>query len=212
MFLILPFPQVITDICSFWYTATFFKPEKSTLKVRKVHHRWLCGWVKYQLCHLWQSFFFSLGGCTKNKAMLYVGDGSIQKKVVANHLDEGGPSSPYTSSRQALESSHQTTLKRGKKTCDYVNFSNIQLENVRGVVWISLVDFVCQHCHRKKGKPYQHLRGSLLLRRWYEIMALYYVKSILTEISASRQDKRVLQKKQNHQNKISEHMGHATDV
>ena len=33
---------------------------------------------------------------------------------------------------------------------------------------------------------------SLLLRHWYEIMALYYVKSILTEISASRQDTRVL--------------------
>ena len=28
----------------------------------------------------------------------------------------------------------------------------------------------------------------------YEIMARYYVKSILTEISASRQDRRVLQK------------------
>ena len=36
--------------------------------------------------------------------------------------------------------------------------------------------------------------GPLLLRHWYEIMALYYVKSILTEISASRQDRRVLQK------------------
>ena len=36
--------------------------------------------------------------------------------------------------------------------------------------------------------------NTLLLRRWYEIMALYYVKSILTEISASRQDRRVLQK------------------
>ena len=35
---------------------------------------------------------------------------------------------------------------------------------------------------------------SLLLRHWYEIMALYYVKSVLTEISASRQDRRVLQK------------------
>ena len=35
---------------------------------------------------------------------------------------------------------------------------------------------------------------SLLLRHWYEIMALYYVKSILTEILASRQDRRVLQK------------------
>ena len=35
---------------------------------------------------------------------------------------------------------------------------------------------------------------ALLLRHWYEIMALYYVKSILTEISASRQDRRVLQK------------------
>ena len=35
---------------------------------------------------------------------------------------------------------------------------------------------------------------ALLLEHWYEIMALYYVKSILTEISASRQDKRVLQK------------------
>ena len=32
-----------------------------------------------------------------------------------------------------------------------------------------------------------HHRQSLLLGHWYEIMALYYVKSILTEISASRQ-------------------------
>ena len=53
---------------------------------------------------------------------------------------------------------------------------------------------------------------TLLLWHWYEIMALYYVKSILTEISASIQDRRILQKKQNHQNQISEHMGHATDV
>ena len=37
-------------------------------------------------------------------------------------------------------------------------------------------------------------RTPLLLRHWYEIMALYYVKSILTEISASRQGRRVLQK------------------
>ena len=34
----------------------------------------------------------------------------------------------------------------------------------------------------------------LLLGHWYEIMTLYYVKSILTDISASRQDRRVLQK------------------
>ena len=53
---------------------------------------------------------------------------------------------------------------------------------------------------------------SLLLRHWYEIMALYYVKSISTETSASRQDRRVLQKKQNNDNRISEHMGHAADV
>ena len=53
---------------------------------------------------------------------------------------------------------------------------------------------------------------ALLLRHWYEIMALYYVKSVLTEIAASRQDRRVLQKKQSHQNQISEPMGHATDV
>ena len=43
-------------------------------------------------------------------------------------------------------------------------------------------------------------------------MALYYVKSVLTEISAFRQDRRVLQKNQNHQNQNSEHMGHAIDV
>ena len=42
---------------------------------------------------------------------------------------------------------------------------------------------------------HNHHKGTaLLLRRWYEIIALYYVKSILTEISASRQDRRVLQK------------------
>ena len=34
----------------------------------------------------------------------------------------------------------------------------------------------------------------LLLRRLYEIRALYYVKFIFTEISTSRQDRRVLQK------------------
>ena len=35
---------------------------------------------------------------------------------------------------------------------------------------------------------------ALLLGHWFEIIALYYVKSISTEISASRQDRRVLQK------------------
>ena len=40
----------------------------------------------------------------------------------------------------------------------------------------------------------QNAHCALLLGHWYEIMALYYVKSILTEISASRQDRRVLQK------------------
>ena len=39
-----------------------------------------------------------------------------------------------------------------------------------------------------------HSHQSLLLGHWYEIMALYYVKSIFTEISAYRQDRRVLQK------------------
>ena len=32
-----------------------------------------------------------------------------------------------------------------------------------------------------------HNNDTLLLRHWYEMMALYDVKSILTEISASRQ-------------------------
>ena len=42
----------------------------------------------------------------------------------------------------------------------------------------------------------EHVKNvlALLLGHWYEIMALYYVKSILTEISASRQDRSVLQK------------------
>ena len=42
--------------------------------------------------------------------------------------------------------------------------------------------------------PGPKIGSTLLLGHWYEIMALYYVKSILTEISASRQDRRVLQK------------------
>jgi len=45
----------------------------------------------------------------------------------------------------------------------------------------------------KAGLPFIHT-SPLLLGHWYEIMALYNVKSILTEISASRQDRRVLQK------------------
>ena len=49
--------------------------------------------------------------------------------------------------------------------------------------------------HQVEGKErgeYLVMTSALLLRRWYEIMALYNVKSILTEISASRQDRRVL--------------------
>ena len=48
---------------------------------------------------------------------------------------------------------------------------------------------------------------ALLLGHWYEIMSLYYVKSILTEISASREDKRVLQKSKVIRIKLFEHMG-----
>ena len=62
------------------------------------------------------------------------------------------------------------------------------------------------------GTPDIIVQGTLLLKRWYEIMALNYVKSILTEISASRQDKRVLQKSKVIRIKFFEHMEHATDV
>ena len=59
-----------------------------------------------------------------------------------------------------------------------------------------------------------HQRGynTLLLGHWYEIMAFFYVKSILTEISASREDKRVLQKSKVIRIKFFEQMEHATDV
>ena len=46
----------------------------------------------------------------------------------------------------------------------------------------------------KYGLSWDENCSSLLLGHWYEIMALYFVKSILTEILASRQDRRVLQK------------------
>ena len=51
---------------------------------------------------------------------------------------------------------------------------------------------------------------SLLLGHWYEIMALYYVKSILTEIST--QDRRVLQKNKVIEIKFLSIWGNATDV
>ena len=53
-----------------------------------------------------------------------------------------------------------------------------------------------------------HFR-ALLLGHWYEIMALYYVKSILTKILASRQEGFC---KKSKIIRISEHIGHATDV
>ena len=56
----------------------------------------------------------------------------------------------------------------------------------RIIFFASLVDYVIRAVWSK------HI--TLLLGHWYEIMALYYVKLILTEISASRQDRRVLQK------------------
>ena len=34
-----------------------------------------------------------------------------------------------------------------ESTRDNVNLSKIKLRNVRGVVWISLAEFFCQHCH-----------------------------------------------------------------
>ena len=36
--------------------------------------------------------------------------------------------------------------------------------------------------------------GPLLLRNWYEIIALYNIKSVLTDFSASRQDKKIVKK------------------
>ena len=51
-----------------------------------------------------------------------------------------------------------------------------------------------QRIWAKASRYYIGENKALLLRHWYEIMALYYVKSVLTEISASRQDRRVLQK------------------
>ena len=51
-----------------------------------------------------------------------------------------------------------------------------------------------QRIWAKASRYYIGENKALLLRHWYEIMALYYVKSVLTEITASRQDRRVLQK------------------
>ena len=61
----------------------------------------------------------------------------------------------------------------------------------------NLITGDAEHGHPEQSPTAAHLREvpiSLLLRHWYEIMALYYVKSILTEISASIQDRRVRQK------------------
>ena len=59
--------------------------------------------------------------------------------------------------------------------------------------WIKFaLEVKCNSWHSSPSATF--LPISLLLGHWYEIMALYYVKSILTEISASRQDGRVLQK------------------
>ena len=52
----------------------------------------------------------------------------------------------------------------------------------------------CMHCFIDIAQICVTILLTLLLGHWYEIMALYYVKSILTEISASRQERRVLQK------------------
>ena len=56
------------------------------------------------------------------------------------------------------------------------------------------IGFICLEICAIGGGSNTSWHKSLLLGHWYEIMALYYVKSILTEISASRQDRRVLQK------------------
>ena len=46
-------------------------------------------------------------------------------------------------------------------------------------------------CFQEMGAT-KNICEALLLRDWYEIIALYDIKSILTDFSASRQDKRVL--------------------
>ena len=76
--------------------------------------------------------------------------------------------------------------------CDEICPILYNLENmyqaVRGVFFL----ITSWQCSDKIRKYQGHI--ALLLGHWYEIMALYYVKSFLTEISASRQDRRVLQK------------------
>ena len=58
----------------------------------------------------------------------------------------------------------------------------------------SVLSVTLSVCHGRLAKnPSFKDYMTLLLRHWYEIMALYNEKSILTEISAFRQDRRVLQ-------------------
>ena len=106
-----------------------------------------------------------------------------------------------------------------------VSFNSIPVETSKAAIFNSAFEIISTRIINEKLNKHKWLTlvcelildsdpevyDTLLLRRWYEIRALYYVKSILTEISASRQDRRVLQKSKIIRI-ISEHMGHATDV
>ena len=89
----------------------------------------------------------------------------------------------YIESLEALLSeSERDETGRQKRWFEYLSSSCRELPNVEKIV-------TQKYCNL-----FWVVSIPLLLRHWYEIMALYYVKSILTEISASRQDRRVLQK------------------
>ena len=103
----------------------------------------------------------------------------------------------------------QFNSKVGKKS--HSGSLSIEIHKQKNVTKIHEDFLIKKQKNAPRYNNYLYIK-SLLLGHWYEIMALYYVKSILTEISASRQDRKVLQKKQNHQIQISEHIGHATDV
>ena len=51
------------------------------------------------------------------------------------------------------------------------------------------ITYVCHFYLSVSHITFINVTFSLLLRRWYEIIELYYVESILTYFSASRQDK-----------------------
>ena len=143
----LPFPQVIPDICPFWYNATFLRPEKVHWKCVNSQQNSL-NWSK------WAKFHVVLKSAP---AVVWLGQISDMPQVMDQYRKGGCNPLGWRGSQlplhvfQTRSSSQQTTIwKKGNLTSTY---TPSWIENVLN--WL-FVTSMCIHKAQKPRRTTQH--------------------------------------------------------